>query len=108
VGRGWLSGTPRRRGASAIPIAELSRDLVRPERFCGAHWFNPALWVPCVELIAGPQTARDVLSHLEALLVRLGKRPVRVGDGAGFVGNRIQFAMFREAAAAVVAERVPG
>jgi 3-hydroxybutyryl-CoA dehydrogenase len=88
---------------SAIPIASLADGLRRPERFCGAHWFNPALWVPCVELIAAPRTDPAVLERLEALLERLGKRPVRVGDSAGFVGNRIQFALFREAAA-VVAE----
>ena len=76
---------------------------MRPERFLGAHWFNPALWVPCVELIAGRLTSARALQVTEELLGRLGKRPVRVGDAAGFVGNRIQFAMFREAAA-VVAE----
>jgi 3-hydroxybutyryl-CoA dehydrogenase len=88
---------------SAIPIAQLASTLSRPERFLGAHWFNPALWVPCVELIAGPLTSPRALEATEELLGRLGKRPVGVGDAAGFVGNRIQFAMFREAAA-VVAE----
>jgi 3-hydroxybutyryl-CoA dehydrogenase len=38
-----------------------------------------------------------VFDRVECLLLRLGKRPSRVGDDAGFVGNRIQFAMFREA-----------
>jgi 3-hydroxybutyryl-CoA dehydrogenase len=88
---------------SAIPIAELAGALRHPERFLGVHWFNPALWVPCVELIAGPATSATAVDAMEALLRTLGKRPVRVGDGAGFVGNRIQFAMFREAAL-VVAE----
>lgn len=86
---------------SAIPIATLAAPLARPERFLGAHWFNPPQWVPCVEVIPGPATADDATTAVVALLRRLGKRPTVVGDSAGFVANRIQFAMFREAAAVV-------
>jgi 3-hydroxybutyryl-CoA dehydrogenase len=90
---------------SAIPIAQLSQALERPDRFLGAHWFNPAEWVPCVELIPGPSTDPAHLERLRAVLQRLGKEATVVGDAAGFVANRIQFAMFREAAA-VVAEGI--
>jgi len=83
---------------SAIPIASLSRQLSRPTRFLGAHWFNPPQWVPCVELIPGPKTAPATIDRMRALLTRLGKVPCVVGDGPGFVANRIQFAMFKEAA----------
>jgi 3-hydroxybutyryl-CoA dehydrogenase len=83
---------------SAIPIGSLSAGLTRPQRFLGAHWFNPAQWVPCVELIPSPETAPDALRRIDALLRRLGKAPAVVGDGPGFVANRIQFAMFKEAA----------
>jgi 3-hydroxybutyryl-CoA dehydrogenase len=86
---------------SAIPIRLLAAELAHPERFVGAHWFNPPQWIPCVEVIAGPRTESSTLELVEALLRRLGKRPVRVGDAAGFVANRIQFAMFREAAQTV-------
>ncbi|MDO9352387.1 MAG: 3-hydroxyacyl-CoA dehydrogenase family protein [Solirubrobacteraceae bacterium] len=86
---------------SAIPIAELSAPLTHPDRFLGAHWFNPSQWVPCVELIAGPSTDPAHLETMAALLERLGKRPSVVGDGPGFVANRIQFAMFKEAATIV-------
>jgi 3-hydroxybutyryl-CoA dehydrogenase len=86
---------------SAIPIALLARSFSRPERFLGTHWFNPPQWIPCVELIPGPDTSAAVVSKTAALLRRLGKRPVTVGDSAGFVANRIQFAMFKEAAAVV-------
>jgi 3-hydroxybutyryl-CoA dehydrogenase len=82
---------------SAIPIRELAAALRRPERFVGTHWFNPPQWIPCVELIAGEQTAPDVLERTAALLRRLGKRPVEVGDAGGFVANRLQMAMYREA-----------
>lgn len=90
---------------SAIPIAALAEPLERPERFLGAHWFNPPQWVPCVELIPAPHTSPAVVEGMADLLRSLGKRPVTVGDAAGFVANRIQFAMFREAAA-VVAEGI--
>lgn len=83
---------------SAIPIASLSAGLARPATFLGAHWFNPPQWVPCVELIPGPETERGAVELMSALLIRLGKVPAVVGDGPGFVANRIQFAMFKEAA----------
>ena len=86
---------------SAIPIRELAEAFSRPERFLGMHWFNPAQFVPCVELIPAPQTDPANLGRVHELLASLGKRPVQVGDAAGFVGNRIQFAMFREAASVV-------
>ena len=86
---------------SAIPIRDLAAELMHPGRFLGAHWFNPPQWVPCVELIAGPDTESATLELVKSILVRLGKRPVVVGDAAGFVANRIQFAMFKEAAAVV-------
>lgn len=86
---------------SAIPIRVLSAELKRPERFLGTHWFNPPQWVPGVELIPSPSTEPDVVERVLALLRRLGKHAAVVGDGAGFVANRIQFAMFKEALAVV-------
>jgi 3-hydroxybutyryl-CoA dehydrogenase len=83
---------------SSIPIAELSQGLQRPERFLGMHWFVPPLLVPCVEVIPGPSTREDVVGRVVTALRSLGKAAVVVGDGPGFVANRIQFAMFREAA----------
>ena len=83
---------------SSIPIAELSKWVQRPERFLGMHWFVPPLLVPCVEVIPGPSTGEYVVTQVVEALTRLGKAAVVVGDGPGFVANRIQFAMFREAA----------
>ena len=82
---------------SAIPIGDLGARRRDASRFLGMHWFNPPQWVPCVELIPTPATAPEHVEALSAFLVTLGKTPCVVGDGAGFVGNRIQFAMFREA-----------
>ena len=86
---------------SAISIRDLSASLDNPARFLGAHWFNPAQFVPGVELIPCPQTAAHVLDAVEALLIRAGKRPARVADSPGFVANRLQYALFQEAAAIV-------
>ena len=83
---------------SSIPIAQLAARLRRPERFLGVHWFVPPLLVPCVEVIPTTATGADVVARMVDALRRLGKSPVVVGDGPGFVANRIQFAMFREAA----------
>ena len=82
---------------SSIPIAQLAAGLQRPERFLGVHWFVPPLLVPCVEVIRTGATAGHVVEQVVDALARLGKMPVVVGDGPGFVANRIQFAMFREA-----------
>lgn len=86
---------------SAIPISALARSLTHPGRFVGNHWFNPAPLVPCVEVIAHPGTDAAVIESTLTLLRAAGKRPTVVGDGPGFVGNRLQFALFREAAAIV-------
>jgi 3-hydroxybutyryl-CoA dehydrogenase len=83
---------------SSIPISDLAAGLSHPERFLGMHWFVPPLLVPCVEVIPGPATDGGVVQQVVEALTRLGKAAVVVGDGPGFVANRIQFAMFREAA----------
>lgn len=83
---------------SSIPITELAEGLRRPERFLGVHWFVPPLLVPCVEVIPTSSTDERVVEAVVGVLTRLGKSAVVVGDGPGFVANRIQFAMFREAA----------
>jgi 3-hydroxybutyryl-CoA dehydrogenase len=92
---------------SSIPITELAAGLRSPGRFLGVHWFVPPLLVPCVEVIPSPSTDDRVVGLVVETLERLGKTPVVVGDGPGFVANRIQFAMFREAAR-IVEEGIAG
>ena len=82
---------------SAIPIGELAESVAGSQRFLGVHWMNPAPFVPGVELIAGPDTAPDVLDIAERLIRTLGKTPARVADTPGFVANRLQFALYKEA-----------
>jgi 3-hydroxybutyryl-CoA dehydrogenase len=54
-----------------------------------------------VELIAGPETASEAVDAIENLLIRAGKKPARTADRPGFVANRLQYALFQEAAAVV-------
>jgi len=69
-----------------------------PERFLGVHWMNPAPFIPGVELIPGEETEPAVLDRAEELIHSLGKTPARVADTPGFVANRLQFALYKEAA----------
>jgi len=82
---------------SSLPINDLSGFVGRPGRFCGMHWFNPPEWTPGVEVIPAATTAPEVVERLVEFLRRIGKRPAVVGDGPGFVANRIQNALFLEA-----------
>ena len=82
---------------SAISISELARNVEHPERFLGVHWMNPAPYIPGVEIIAGDETS-EVTVELALELVRaIGKTPARVADTPGFVANRLQFALYKEA-----------
>jgi len=88
---------------SSLPISELAESVERPERFLGVHWFNPAEWTPGVEVIAGPHTDRANVERVLEFLRGVGKQPAEVADRAGFVSNRLQMALLREALA-IVAE----
>ena len=89
---------------SSLPLVELAAALANPERFAGWHWFHPAELVPLVEVVGAPATAPAVLERLVALSEALGKAPVVVERAVpGFVGNRLQYALLREAWALVEA-----
>ncbi|HEY6690728.1 MAG TPA: 3-hydroxyacyl-CoA dehydrogenase family protein [Rubrobacter sp.] len=82
---------------SSLPINDLSEFVGRPGHFCGMHWFNPPEWTPGVEVIPADSTDPEVVGRLVEFLRSIGKRPAVVGDGPGFVANRIQNALFLEA-----------
>jgi 3-hydroxybutyryl-CoA dehydrogenase len=86
---------------SSLPIGELAASLRDPERFLGVHWFNPPEWTPGIEVISGPATSRAVVDRVLEFLQAIGKRPAEVADRAGFVANRLQSALLREAIACV-------
>ena len=72
-------------------------------RALGTHWWNPPYLVPFVEVIRTGDTSDDAIVRTFALLKSVGKAPVEVRkDGPGFVGNRLQHALWREAIALVV------
>jgi 3-hydroxybutyryl-CoA dehydrogenase len=82
---------------SAIPIGRLAQSVTHAERFLGVHWMNPAPFVPCVEVIPGALTAPPVVDRALGLMARVGKAATVVADAPGFVANRLQYALFREA-----------
>ena len=86
---------------STLPIGELAAGMRHPERFLGVHFSNPAPFIPGVELIAHPGTLDTAIESSEALVARTGKLSARVRDQAGFVLNRLQFVLLKEAAALV-------
>ena len=83
---------------SAIPVESLACTLARPERLFGIHWFNPAPYLPSVEVILSKASDVSLLERVLVLLESSGKSPVVVADTPGFVANRLQMALFKEAA----------
>lgn len=76
----------------------------RPEKVLVAHYFNPPHLLPLVELVRGQQTSDETVETMHALYQRIGKSPAVVQKEApGFVGNRMQMALYREALAIVEA-----
>jgi len=86
---------------SSLPIDDLAAPLRHPQRFLGMHWFNPPEWTPGIELIPAQSTDLQAVEQARSFLQAIGKRPIVVGSGPGFVANRIQMALFREALACV-------
>ncbi len=82
---------------SSLPINDLAAFVGDQERFCGMHWFNPPEWTPGVEVIPARETTTETVERVVEFLRGIGKRPAVVGDGPGFVANRIQNALFLEA-----------
>ena len=83
---------------SNFPIGEIGRNLKHRGRVLGLHFFMPAHLVPLVEVVSADATDPQVAQHVVALMRELGKAPIWVKkDVPGFVGNRIQHAMMREA-----------
>lgn len=87
---------------SVIPITRIMTGLKDPSRALGTHWWNPGHLIPLVEVIRTEWTSEDAVQRTDALLRNAGKTPVRVEkDVPGFIGNRLQHALWREAIALV-------
>lgn len=87
---------------SVIPITDIMRDLTTGHRAMGTHWWNPPFLVPLVEVIKTADTDPQLARTMFDLLAAAGKTPAMVEkDVAGFIGNRLQHALWREAIALV-------
>jgi 3-hydroxybutyryl-CoA dehydrogenase len=83
---------------SVIPISNVMSRVKDKNRALGTHWWNPPYLVPLVEVIQTADTDHAIIIRMMALLKTLGKIPVHVKkDVPGFVGNRLQHALWREA-----------
>jgi 3-hydroxybutyryl-CoA dehydrogenase len=87
---------------SVIPITAIMGGLKRRERALGTHWWNPPYLVPLVEVIGTEWTSQQVIDWTMALHADAGKKPAHVKkDVPGFIGNRLQHALWREAVSLV-------
>ena len=83
---------------STLPISDLAKQLVRPERLLITHFFNPAHLVPLVEIVKSEKNSAEIVSATLSLMEKLGKVPVILKkEVPGFIANRLQAALLREA-----------
>lgn len=87
---------------SVMSITAIASRSTRRERIVGTHWWNPPYLIPLVEVVRTEQAADWALDAAYELLASVGKEPVHVQrDVPGFVGNRLQHALWREAFAII-------
>jgi 3-hydroxybutyryl-CoA dehydrogenase len=83
---------------SVIPITSIIQGLKKRERALGTHWWNPPFLVPLVEVIETQWTSQQAIAWTMQLHQAAGKKPAHVKkDVPGFIGNRLQHALWREA-----------
>ncbi len=83
---------------SGLSINGICSKLTNKKRFIGMHWWNPPHIIPLIELIKSDETSDETVQVLKELVAEVGKESVVVlKDVNGFIGNRIQFAVYREA-----------
>lgn len=87
---------------SVMSITEIASKAKHRQRIVGTHWWNPPYLIPLVEVVRTEETAVSIAESIFTLLQQIGKRPVHVyRDVPGFVGNRLQHALWREAFAII-------
>lgn len=83
---------------SGLSIGAIASATARPGRVVGLHWMNPPHLMPTVEVVRGPRTAEATMDLTCDLARRIGRVPIRVEkDVPGFLWNRLQLALIREA-----------
>jgi 3-hydroxyacyl-CoA dehydrogenase/enoyl-CoA hydratase/3-hydroxybutyryl-CoA epimerase len=83
---------------SSLSITELAKASTRPDKVAGMHFFNPVEKMPLVEVVRGRRTSAETVAAITTLSRRLGKLPIVVNDGPGFLVNRILMPYLNEAA----------
>lgn len=91
-------GVPLASNTSGISIGRIAEGLRSPERVVGMHWWNPPHVVRVIEIVRGERTGEAAYQATRDLVVQIGKKPVVCRkDVPGFLGNRILYALLREA-----------
>jgi 3-hydroxybutyryl-CoA dehydrogenase len=87
---------------SALPITRIAEPVKTADRVVGTHFWNPPHLIPLVEVVQAERSSVAAVEKTIAMLAAVGKSPVHVKrDAPGFIGNRLQHAMKREAIAIV-------
>jgi 3-hydroxybutyryl-CoA dehydrogenase len=82
---------------SGLSLTEMVSEFRRKEQVVIAHWWNPPHIIPVVEIVKGKYTSDQTIDLVYQILTAIGKRPVRIlKETLGFLGNRLQFALYRE------------
>lgn len=82
---------------STIPVSVLAVAVTHPERFLTVHWSNPAPFIPGIEIVAGEATDQTLVPVVKEMLERAGRMSAQVADVPGFVLNRLQYVLLKEA-----------
>ncbi len=91
-------GIPLASNTSGISISQIAEGVKDPARVVGMHWWNPPHVVRVVEIIRGNRTGEAAFQATRDLVIQVGKKPVICQkDVPGFLGNRILYALLREA-----------
>ncbi len=83
---------------SALPVSELAKCTVSPDRVIGLHFFNPVSRMKLVEVVVAKETSDETTEHALAFVRQVGKLPVVVRDSPGFLVNRVLFPYLLDAA----------
>ncbi len=87
---------------SSFMTSQLAPSTNRPDKVIVANWWNPPHLLPLVEVVRGPDTSAETINITKRVLESIGKRPVVLQkESLGFIGNRMQFALLREALSVV-------
>ncbi len=83
---------------SGLSITDIASVCENRDRICGFHWFNPPELIPLVEIVRGDNTSDSTVKKVFDFAKSIGKTPIIVNkDIPGFIANRLQYALFREA-----------